>query len=148
MNEKELQGSFTIIRRDSLKSLMPFFNQFFLDVYACQEDMPRSSFEGYRATIATMKYPRIGTLTDDLAKGFFEACAQFKPQPRENWHVPVQSGIPTLSFGSLFDIQTPLLGEGRHREAVQCAGVHDSRGRAWRADLPALRRRNGGRLHR
>jgi hypothetical protein len=107
MSEKELQGSFTIIRRDSLKSLMPFFNQFFLDVYACQEDVPRSSFEGYQATIATMKYPRIGALTDQLAKGFFEACAQFKPQPRENWHVPVQSIIPTLSFGSLFDIQTP-----------------------------------------
>lgn len=107
MNEKELQGSFTIIRRDSLKSLMPFFNQFFLDVYACQEDMPRSSFEGYQATIATMKYPRIGALTDQLAKGFFEACAEFKPRPRDNWHVPVQSNIPTLSFGSLFDIQTP-----------------------------------------
>jgi pimeloyl-ACP methyl ester carboxylesterase len=107
MNEKELQGSFTIIRRDSLKTFMPFFNQFFLDVYACQEDMPRSSFEGYQATIATMRYPRIGALTDQLAKGFFEACAQFKPQPRENWHVPVQSSIPTLSFGSLFDIQTP-----------------------------------------
>lgn len=107
MNEKELQGSFTIIRRDSLKSFMPFFNQFFLDVYACQEDMPRSSFEGYKATIATMKYPRVGVLTDELAKGFFEACAQFKPSPRDNWHVPVQSSIPTLSFGSLFDIQTP-----------------------------------------
>lgn len=107
MNEKELQGSFTIIRRDSLKSLMPFFNQFFLDVYACQEDVPRSTFEGYKATIATLKYPRIGALTDQLAKGFFEACAHFKSQPRENWHVPVQSSIPTLSFGSLFDIQTP-----------------------------------------
>lgn len=107
MNQLELQGSFTIIRRDSLKTFMPFFNQFFLDVYACQEDMPRSSFEGYQATIATMKYPRVGALTDQLAKGFFEACAQFKPQPRANWHVPVQSDIPTLSFGSLFDIQTP-----------------------------------------
>ncbi len=107
MNDKELQGSFTIIRRDSLNSLMSFFNQFFLDVYACQEDVPRSSFEGYRATVATLKYPRLGALTDELAKGFFDACAQFKPQPRDNWHVPVQSDIPTLSFGSLFDIQTP-----------------------------------------
>ncbi|MFN3889888.1 MAG: alpha/beta hydrolase [Beijerinckiaceae bacterium] len=107
MNEKEVQGSFTIIQRDSIKSMMPFLNQFFLDVYACQEDVPRSSFEGYQATIATMRYPRVGALTDQLARGFFEACAQFKPQPRENWHVPVQSDIPTLSFGSLFDIQTP-----------------------------------------
>jgi pimeloyl-ACP methyl ester carboxylesterase len=107
MNEKELQGSFTVIRRDSLKSLMPFYNQFFLDVYACQEDVPRSTFEGYRATIATLRYPQIGTLTDQLAKGFFEACAEFTPAPRENWHVPVESDIPTLSFGGLFDIQTP-----------------------------------------
>lgn len=107
MNEQELQGSFTLIRRDSLKSLMPFLNQFFLDVYACQEDVPRSSFEGYRATVASLRYPRIGALTDQLAKGFFEACAEFKPQPRANWHVPVQSAIPTLSFGGLYDIQTP-----------------------------------------
>jgi pimeloyl-ACP methyl ester carboxylesterase len=107
MSEKELQGSFTIIRRDSLKAFTPFFYEFFLDVYACQEDVPFSSMEGYQAAAAKLKYPRIGALADKLAKGFFEACAQFKPQPRENWHVPVQSSIPTLSFGSLFDIQTP-----------------------------------------
>lgn len=107
MSDKELQGSFTIIRRDSLKAFTPFFFQFFLDVYACQEDVPFSSLEGYQAAAAKLKYPHVGELSDALAKGFFEACAQFKPQPRENWHVPVQSDIPTLSFGSLFDIQTP-----------------------------------------
>jgi pimeloyl-ACP methyl ester carboxylesterase len=107
MSDKELQGSFAIIRRDSFKTFTPFFYEFFLDVYACQEDVPFSTFEGYQATAATLRYPRIGALTDSLAKGFFEACAQFRPQPRENWHTPVQSGIPTLSFGSLFDIQTP-----------------------------------------
>jgi hypothetical protein len=107
MSDKELQGSFTIIRRDSLKVFTPFFYQFFLDVYACQEDVPFSSFEGYQAASAKLKYPHVGTLSDPLAKGFFEACAQFKSQPRENWHAPVQSDIPTLSFGSLFDIQTP-----------------------------------------
>lgn len=107
MSDKELQGSFAIIRRDSLKVFTPFFYQFFLDVYACQEDVPFSSFEGYQAASAKLKYPHVGELSDQLAKGFFEACAQFKSQPRENWHVPVQSDIPTLSFGSLFDIQTP-----------------------------------------
>jgi pimeloyl-ACP methyl ester carboxylesterase len=107
MSDKELQGSFTIIRRDSLKAFTPFFYQFFLDVYACQEDVPFSSLEGYQAASAKLKYPHVGDLSDPLAKGFFEACAQFKSQPRENWHVPVQSDIPTLSFGSLFDIQTP-----------------------------------------
>ncbi|MCW1843076.1 alpha/beta hydrolase [Prosthecomicrobium hirschii] len=107
MSEKELQGSFTVIRRDSLKTFTPFFYEFFLDVYACQEDIPFSSLEGYRAAAAGLRYPQIGPLSDPLAKGFFEACAQFKPQPRDNWHTPVQSAIPTLSFGSLFDIQTP-----------------------------------------
>lgn len=107
MNDKEVQGSFTIIRRDSLKALTTFLNAFFLDIYACQEDMPFSSLEGYQATAAGLTYKQIGQLSDSLAKGFFEACAEFKPQPRENWHVPVQSDIPTLSFGSLFDIQTP-----------------------------------------
>ncbi|MFZ4807023.1 MAG: alpha/beta hydrolase [Hyphomicrobiaceae bacterium] len=107
MSEREIEGSFAIIRRDTYTGLKPFTSGLYLDVYACQEDIPFNTFEGYKALTAKLKYPHIGALTDNMAKSFFEGCSPIKAQPRENWHVTVQSSIPTLSFGSLFDVQTP-----------------------------------------
>lgn len=106
MSPRELDGSFAIIGRDSVRALTPFLSGLYLDVYACQEDIPFASYEGHLAVNAKLKYPHIGTFTDATAKRFFEGCGALKPQPRENWHVPVQSEIPTLSFGGLFDTQT------------------------------------------
>ncbi|GLH78991.1 hypothetical protein SSBR45G_39000 [Bradyrhizobium sp. SSBR45G] len=106
MTAREVDGSFAIIRRDSLTALAPFVSGLYLDVYACQEDVPFSSFEGHQAVTAKLTYPHIGSLTDATARLFFDSCAMLKPQPRDNWHVPVESAIPTLSFGGLFDIQT------------------------------------------
>ncbi len=63
--------------------------------------------EGYKALNQTLKHPYLDKLTDGMAKAFFEGCSPIKPQPRDNWHVPVKSDIPTLSFGSDFDVQTP-----------------------------------------
>lgn len=106
MTAREVDGSFAIIRRDNFAALAPFLSGLYLDVYACQEDIPFASFEGHQAVTAKLKYPHIGSSTDETARRFFESCAALKPQPRENWHVPVQSAIPTLSFGGLFDTQT------------------------------------------
>lgn len=106
MTAREVEGSFAIIRRDSFKALAPFLSGLYLDIYACQEDVPFSSYAGHQAVTAQLKYPNIGTFTDQTAKLFFDSCAALKPQPRENWHVPVQSAIPTLSFGGLYDTQT------------------------------------------
>ena len=107
MSDKEVAGSFAIIRRDSLASLFPFVYGLYLDIYACQEDVPFSSFEGYQAVNATLKYPHLAAMNDAMAKQIFDSCLHIKPQPRSNWHTPVHSRIPTLSFGSLFDTQTP-----------------------------------------
>jgi len=106
MTPREVEGSFAIIRRDNQTALAPFLLGLYLDVYACQEDIPFASFEGHQAVVAKLRYPHIGTFTDNTAKRFFAGCAALKPQPRENWHVPVQSAIPTLSFGGMFDNQT------------------------------------------
>lgn len=107
MTAREVEGSFAIIRRDSGAALTPFLSGLYLDIYACQEDVPFNTFEGHRAVTAKLKYPHIGLATDDTAKRFFESCAALKSQPRQNWHVPVQSAIPTLSIGGLYDTQTP-----------------------------------------
>lgn len=107
MNEREIEGSFAIIRRDTYKALSAFLSGLYLDVYACQEDIPFNTFEGYQALTAKLKYPHLGMLTDGVSKLFFDGCSAIKPRPRDNWHVPVVSDIPTLSFGSMFDVQTP-----------------------------------------
>jgi pimeloyl-ACP methyl ester carboxylesterase len=106
MTTPEVEGSFAIVRRDSYKALAPFLSGLYLDVYACQEDVPFNSFEGHQAVTAKLRYPHIGTFTDNTTRRFFEGCAALKPHPRENWHVPVKSAIPTLSFGGLYDTQT------------------------------------------
>ncbi len=106
MTPREVEGSFAIIRRDSGRALAPFLSGLYLDVYACQEDVPFATFEGHRAVVSARKYPHLGSVSDATAKLFFDSCAALKPQPRENWHVPVVSDIPTLSFGGLYDVQT------------------------------------------
>ena len=107
MTEQEVEGSFAIIRRDSYAALNKFLSSWYLDVYACQEDRPYNSIEGYQATLATMRYPGFAAMSDSLAKAFFTGCEPFDMQERANWHEPVASDIPTLSFGSAFDTQTP-----------------------------------------
>lgn len=107
MSAKELEGSFVIIRRDSLAAVSAFVSGLYLDIYACQEDLPFATMEGYKAATAALKYPHLGDLTDSSAKLLFDSCKPLKPHPRENWQVPVQSNIPTLSIGGLYDTQTP-----------------------------------------
>ncbi|SEN85292.1 TAP-like protein [Gemmobacter aquatilis] len=107
MSPAEIDASFTIIRRDSYAAQQGFLSGLYLDIYACQEDIPFNTLDGYKAATASARYPHLGTLYDGLADMFFASCAAFDPKPRANWNVPVASDIPILSFGSLYDIQTP-----------------------------------------
>lgn len=107
MNEMEVKGSFAIIKRDSYKAEAGFLSAMYLSNYACQEDVPFNTLEGYRKANEALKYPLVANEYESLATSFFKTCEAFKPQPREFWHTPVDSDIPTLTIGSLFDIQTP-----------------------------------------
>lgn len=123
MSEAELAGSFAIIRRDAEKSETGLFDNLYLFNYACQEDVPFNTLEGYRAFTASQKYPHIGDVLDPLAEMVFGACAAFTPQQRDNWQVPVESDIPTLSIGGLFDTQTPASWSQRAVEKLSNAQV-------------------------
>jgi len=123
MSEAELAGSFAIIRRDAEKSEAGLFDNLYLFNYACQEDVPFNTLEGYRAFTASQKYPHIGDALDPLAEMVFGACAAFTPQQRDNWQVPVESDIPTLSIGGLFDTQTPASWSQRAVEKLSNAQV-------------------------
>ncbi len=107
MTDAELAGYFAIIQRDAAASEKAFFSNLYLLNYACQEDMPFNSYEGYQKYTASLKYPYIGDAYDPLAKFMYGSCIPFKQQQRDNWQVPVESDIPTLSIGGLFDSQTP-----------------------------------------
>ena len=107
MSDRELAGSFAIIKRDAEQSETGFFDNIYLFNYACQEDMPFNSYEGYQKFTAGQKYPGIADDYDVMAKFVYGSCIPFKPQPRDNWQVPVVSDIPTLSIGGLYDSQTP-----------------------------------------
>jgi pimeloyl-ACP methyl ester carboxylesterase len=107
MSEAELAGTFAIIQRDVATSEHGFFGDLYLFNYACQEDLPYNSFEGYQKFTAAQKYPYIGDDADDAARFVFGSCIPFKQVQRDNWQVPVKSDIPTLSIGSLYDSQTP-----------------------------------------
>jgi pimeloyl-ACP methyl ester carboxylesterase len=107
MSEAELAGYFAIIQRDVAKSEEGFFGDLYLFNYACQEDLPFNSFEGYQKFTAAQKYPYIGDDADEAARFVFGSCIPFKQVQRDNWQVPVKSDIPTLSIGSLYDSQTP-----------------------------------------
>lgn len=107
MSESEIAGYFAIIQRDVAKSEQGFFGDLYLFNYACQEDLPYNSFEGYQRFTAAQKYPYIGDDADDAARFVFGSCIPFKKVQRDNWQVPVKSDIPTLSIGSLYDSQTP-----------------------------------------
>lgn len=107
MSAAEVTGSFDIIKRDAFASQTHFFDSMYLLNYACQEDIPFNTFDGYRKVAAGMKYPYLSDDYDPMVKNFFAGCAAFKPQERSNWHTPVVSDIPTLSIGGLYDVQTP-----------------------------------------
>ena len=107
MSDAEVNGSFAIISRDAEDSAGSFFGGMYLFNYACQEDTPFNTYEGYQKYTASMKYPYIGDVYDSQAAWFYGACSTFKPQPRDHWFEPVVSDIPTLSIGSLYDSQTP-----------------------------------------
>ena len=83
MTDAELAGYFAIIQRDAEKSEIGFFDNLYLFNYACQEDIPFNTYEGYQKFTASQKYPYIGDAYDPLAKMVFGSCIPFKPQQRE-----------------------------------------------------------------
>lgn len=76
-------------------------------IYACQEDVPFNTKEGYQATTAALDYPHLNSIYDGNAGLLFlGVCPMFEHFPREGFQEVVESDIPTLSFGGTWDMQT------------------------------------------
>ncbi|MBS8227832.1 alpha/beta fold hydrolase [Vannielia litorea] len=106
MTEAEVAAVFAFVAEEVQTHTLEFQqNSIDLMLYACQEDMPFNSREGYDATTAALPYDTSG-FYDDSALLVYGTCQAFEPVPREGWHEVVESDIPTVSIGSGWDIQT------------------------------------------
>ena len=76
-----------------------------LMLYACQEDVPYNTLEGYREVAADQPYD-VSSAFDEAAMGVSMICEAFDHVERDNWHEVVESDIPTVSIGSGWDTQT------------------------------------------
>lgn len=96
------QYAFETVRSRTLE-----FQQNSIDLllYACQEDMPFNSEEGYEATTAEQPFD-LSSYYDNSALFVFATCEAFEQAERDDWHEVVVSDIPTVSIGSGWDVQT------------------------------------------
>ncbi len=106
MRQSEIDGSFALIASDSHTATAEFLQGQHLAFYACQEDLPFNSIDGYDALTPTLHFPGLGAVFRSAALSLFSICGTLPPQPREGFHLPVTSDIPTLSIGSMWDTQT------------------------------------------
>jgi len=107
MTEREVKTAFEAIHSSVGRVEAGFTGNAHLMIYACQEDRPYNTIEGYKKLTKSLDYPQLGpTRWDAAAAGYYKTCEQFEPKPRPGFHKPVVSDIPTLSLGSTWDTQT------------------------------------------
>ncbi|MBB4120667.1 alpha/beta hydrolase [Martelella radicis] len=106
MSESEVEATFAAISTDSFKYTGEFITGVDLLIYACQEDMPYNSPAGYQEVIDNLAYPELTWVAVSTAAGLYANCDLFEKLPQSGFHEPVTSEVPTLSFGSTWDVQT------------------------------------------
>ncbi|EPX76270.1 alpha/beta hydrolase [Salipiger mucosus] len=90
-----------------------------LYIYACQEDYPYNSLEGFEEMAAAFPYSVVkteGMMTE--MRNMAATCALFEPAPREGFHDPVVSDVPVLVMGGTNDSQTSWKWSGLAAETL------------------------------
>jgi len=106
MTEAEVAAVFDHVGREVQSHTLGFQqNNIDLLLYACQEDVPYNTHEGYGATTEMQPFD-VSAEYDNAALFVYTTCGAFEPAPRESWHEVVESDIPTVSIGSGWDVQT------------------------------------------
>lgn len=106
MTEAEVANTFAFIRSTVGKHTGKFQGNANLWIYACQEDVPFNTMEQYQALNASLEIPAVAAVYDATAVGFYTACETFDQVHHPGYHEVVESGIPTVSIGGGWDIQT------------------------------------------
>lgn len=75
-------------------------------IYACQEDVPYNTLEGFNARLDELKerYAFLEAFRSNTS--FFDNCNAFPKHPRPGFQTPVESDLPVLSLNGVLDIQT------------------------------------------
>jgi pimeloyl-ACP methyl ester carboxylesterase len=105
MTEEEVAAVYDYLSQSVERRVLDLRETVDLLLYACQEDVPYNTLEGYRATTAALPFD-FSALTDGSAEEIYASCTAFDHVEREGFHAVVESDIPTLSIGSGWDVQT------------------------------------------
>ncbi|GGG83104.1 hypothetical protein GCM10011415_36150 [Salipiger pallidus] len=109
MSDTDLSRTFEIADEQATIYELLLASKLGVEIYACQEDVPWNSLEGLRARMEEVgaRFPFLAAeenVADVIAT--FEDCAAFTQSPREGFHEPIVSDIPTLVLNGTLDIQT------------------------------------------
>jgi pimeloyl-ACP methyl ester carboxylesterase len=109
MSEEDLNATWRIADSEVDTFELLLANQVDLAIYACQEDVPWNSVEGYMARNKKLgeRYPLFYD-PEDRGDNIFGMCEAISPQKTGHFHEPVSSDVPVLSLNGTLDIQTSM----------------------------------------
>jgi pimeloyl-ACP methyl ester carboxylesterase len=109
MSDADIARTFEIADQEATKYELLLGSQVNTYIYACQEDRPWNSPEGFDARTKELaqRWPFLDNPNArQLIDGFFAGCAAFGSHPREGFQTPVASDLPVLVLNGLLDVQT------------------------------------------
>ncbi len=109
MSDEDVTRTFDIADSQATKYALLLGSRVNTYIYACQEDRPWNSPEGFdaRTTELAERYPFLDTPDiRGVIETFFSDCEAFGSHPREGFQTPVVSDLPVLVLNGLLDIQT------------------------------------------
>lgn len=106
MSEQDISWTFDNIDSGATKYQNVLRSEINVFFYACQEDVPWNSREGYEKRLEelTERYPFFAALKG--LNNFYDNCEGIEPQPRTGFQDPVVSDVPVLALNGLKDVQT------------------------------------------
>jgi pimeloyl-ACP methyl ester carboxylesterase len=109
MSDEDVARTFEIADKEATKYELLLGSKVNTFIYACQEDRPWNSPEGFDARTREIaaRYPFLDNPDGrEAIDGFFAGCEAFGSHPREGFQTPVVSDLPVLVLNGLLDIQT------------------------------------------
>lgn len=109
MDDADIVRTFQIANTQATIYQLLLASKIGVEIYACQEDMPWNSLAGLLARMdeVSARFPFLAR-EENVAEvvATFAQCPAFTPSPRDGFHDPIVSDIPTLVLNGTLDIQT------------------------------------------
>ncbi|KKB83698.1 hypothetical protein VW29_13455 [Devosia limi DSM 17137] len=105
MSSSDVAAFYARAQRDTSPYFDKLRESLDLAIYACQEDIPFNSREGFEAMSEAYRFPFVRADADSTLE-FYDICDNFTPAPREGFNTRVSSDRPVLALAGLNDTQT------------------------------------------